>query len=104
MDETAQELYLTVEHNNSIIVYPKNASGNQKPIRIVEGGLTRLADPHGIAIDTRRNLMFVANHGNFKDRRVAAQASSSLRPLPYILSRRMEIPPLCVSSLVPVLS
>lgn len=71
VDEGVQELYLTVEHSNAVVVYPKMASGEEKPIRTVEGPQTRMEDPHGIAIDTTNNLMFVSNHGSAKQRRVA---------------------------------
>ncbi len=64
VDEEAQELFLTVEHPPAIMVYHKFAKGNDAPIRIVEGDHTGLGDPHGIAIDTKNNLMFVANHGS----------------------------------------
>ncbi len=70
VDEGAQELYLTVEHNNAVVVYHKNASGSDKPIRDLEGDQTRLADPHGIAVDTKNGWMFVANHGNIKNRKI----------------------------------
>ena len=70
VDEEAQELYLTVQHNNAVIVYRKMAQGEEKPIRTLEGAHTRLADPHGVAIDTRNQLLFVANYGNAKNRRI----------------------------------
>ncbi len=64
VDEKAEELYLTVQTPSSIMVYRKMAKGNEPPIRIIEGDHTRLADPHGIAIDTKNKLMYVANHGS----------------------------------------
>lgn len=70
VDESAQELYLTVEHNNAVVVYPKNASGNTKPTRDLEGDHTRLADPHGISIDNKNKWMFVSNHGHMKNRKI----------------------------------
>lgn len=69
VEEGAQELYLTVEHTNAVVVYRKTASGDEKPMRTLEGDRTQLADPHGIAIDTKNNWMFVSNHGNTKSRR-----------------------------------
>jgi hypothetical protein len=33
VDEAAQELYLSVQHSNSVVVYRKMASGEEKPIR-----------------------------------------------------------------------
>ena len=64
VDEQAQELFLTVEHPPKVVVYHKTASGKDKPIRTLEGDRTRLADAHGIAIDTKNKWMFVSNHGS----------------------------------------
>ena len=64
VDEDAQEMYLTVQHENSVIVYPKSAGGDDKPIRTLAGANTHLEDPHGVAVDYKNNLMFVSNHGN----------------------------------------
>ena len=64
VDETAAEMYLTVQHDNSVVVYPKDARDRDKPIRTLEGDQTRLEDPHGVAVDVKNNLMFVSNHGN----------------------------------------
>ncbi len=66
VDEAAQELYLTVEHSNSIVVYPKMAKGEEKPLRTIQGSKTLLADPHGVGLDTKDGWMFVTNHGNYR--------------------------------------
>jgi len=63
VDEAAQELYLTVQHPPQVVVYRKTAKGEDRPLRILAGDQTKLEDAHGIAIDTKNNLMFVANHG-----------------------------------------
>ena len=64
VDEQAQELFLTVEHSNSVVVYQKMAEGEEKPIRKLAGDNTELEDPHGIALDTKNQWLFVSNHGN----------------------------------------
>jgi 6-phosphogluconolactonase (cycloisomerase 2 family) len=66
VEEASQELYLTVEHSNSVVVYRKMAQGDEKPLRTLAGDKTLLADPHGLALDPKNNLMYVANHGNAK--------------------------------------
>ncbi len=63
VDEEAQELYLTVEHPPEVVVYRKMASGDEKPLRILRGPATELEDAHGIALDTKNQLMYVSNHG-----------------------------------------
>ena len=64
MHEERQEMYLTVQHENAVYVYHKGASGEDKPLRILEGNDTQLEDPHGITLDTKNNLIFVSNYGN----------------------------------------
>lgn len=70
VSEEAQELYLTIQHENAVVVHRKMAQGEEKPVRKLEGAHVRLADPHGIGIDTKNQLMFVANYGNAKDNKV----------------------------------
>ncbi len=67
VDEQAQEMLLTVQHSNAVVVYPKSASGEDQPIRRLAGDRTELEDPHGIAVDTKNGWMFVSNHGNVKN-------------------------------------
>ena len=70
VDETAQELYLTVEHPPQVVVYRKMASGPEKPLRSMQGENTHLQDAHGIALDTKNQLMFVSNHGSASNPKV----------------------------------
>lgn len=64
VDEGKQEMFLTVQHANSVVVFRKMAEGEEKPLRKIDGERTQLEDPHGIALDPKRNLLFVANYGN----------------------------------------
>jgi hypothetical protein len=64
VDETNGEMFLTVEHDNAIVVFRKDAKDEDRPIRLIQGDHTGLADPHGIALDMKRGLMLVANHGS----------------------------------------
>ena len=63
-DETRQELFLTVQHPPQVIVYRKAAANSEAPLRMLEGDATELADPHGLALDMKNDLMIVANHGH----------------------------------------
>jgi DNA-binding beta-propeller fold protein YncE len=63
VDEAKQELYLTEQHDSAVVVYRKNAAREDSPIRLLQGDHTGLADPHGIALDTKDQLMFITNHG-----------------------------------------
>jgi DNA-binding beta-propeller fold protein YncE len=77
VDEAAQEMYMTVQHDNAVVVYPKLAAGDDKPRRELVGPKTQLEDPHGIAVDYKNKLMFVSNHGNGI---VAATNSGNFNP------------------------
>jgi hypothetical protein len=70
VNEPSQELFLTVQHENAVVVYRKSAQGEEKPIRVLEGPHVGLADPHGIGIDAKNQLLFVANYGNAKDNKI----------------------------------
>lgn len=64
VDEERKELFLTVQHDNAIVVFNKSAKGVEAPLRVVQGDHTGLADPHGMALDTKNNLLYVTNHGS----------------------------------------
>jgi 6-phosphogluconolactonase (cycloisomerase 2 family) len=63
VDQAANELYLTIQHPPQVVVYKKTAANEDRPLRILSGEQTKLEDAHGIAIDTKNQWMFVANHG-----------------------------------------
>ena len=65
VDEEKQEMLLSVNNPPQVAVYRKSASGEEKPVRVLRGERTRLADAHGIAIDPRNKLLFVNNWGSF---------------------------------------
>jgi DNA-binding beta-propeller fold protein YncE len=71
VDEETKELFLSVQHDNAIVVYNKLEKGFEAPIRVVQGSHTGLADPHGMAFDPKNKLLFVANHGSYHDVRAA---------------------------------
>ena len=77
MDEVNREMYLTVQGAGAVVVYRKEAVNFEVPKRLLEGDHTRLADPHGVAVDTKSNLLIVANHGS---RSVTDGSQGTLRP------------------------
>jgi DNA-binding beta-propeller fold protein YncE len=62
--EERQELFVVNQEDNAVYVYRKQAEGEEKPLRILRGADTEMADPHGIALDTKNNVMFVSNFGS----------------------------------------
>ncbi len=63
-NEERQELYVVNQEDNAVYIYRKQAEGEEKPLRILRGPDTLMADPHGIALDTKNNVMFVSNFGS----------------------------------------
>src|SRR5207237_9299696 len=63
-DDDQHFLYMTIQSDNQISVYRKQASGGEKPVRTIRGNDTRLEDPHGLALDLKNRLIFVSNFGN----------------------------------------
>jgi DNA-binding beta-propeller fold protein YncE len=70
VNEETQEIYLTIQHENEVVVHRKTAQGQDKPLRVLGGRHVGLADPHGIGLDTKNQWMFVANYGNAHENKV----------------------------------
>ena len=83
VDEEAKELFLTVQHDNAIVVFNKAATGTEAPIRVIQGNDTGLADPHGMALDPKNKLLYVTNHGSVHEVRP---------PVPGEKKRRVNLP------------
>src|SRR5881628_3288655 len=71
VNEEKGEIYITIQYPPKVVVYRKEASGDEKPLRVLEGEHTGLYDAHGIAIDVKKKLMFVSSWGNASDYKVA---------------------------------
>ncbi len=65
LDPDRDEIAVSVEHINTVVVYRREASGAEAPLRVIHGPDTGLADPHGVAVDPRNHDIVVANHGNW---------------------------------------
>jgi len=66
LDEKNDEVVITVQHGNKVVVYRSAGEGDEKPLRVIHGPNTGLADPHGLDVDLERNEIVVANHGNWQ--------------------------------------
>ncbi len=67
IDDAHNEIILTEQHDSAIVVYNKDATSKESPIRMLQGLKTGLQDPHGIALDPKDGVIFVANHGSTHD-------------------------------------
>jgi DNA-binding beta-propeller fold protein YncE len=78
-DEAHQELLLTVQHDSAVVTFHKTAKTEDSPIRLLQGDHTLLADPHGIALDAKNDLIFVTNHGSVHQVRPGNEARERTR-------------------------
>ncbi len=66
MSRTHDELAITVELQEAVVIYKREARNVEAPMRVIRGPNAGLADPHGIFWDDRHNEIGVANHGNYR--------------------------------------
>src|SRR6266404_8201421 len=65
LNRRREEIAITVEHANTVVVYRRDATLGDAPLRVLHGPKTDLGDPHGITFDEKHNETSVANHGNW---------------------------------------
>jgi DNA-binding beta-propeller fold protein YncE len=66
MSRTHDEIAVTVELQEAIVIYKREARNVEAPMRVIRGPKTGLADPHGVFWDDRNNEIGVASHGNYR--------------------------------------
>ena len=66
MSRSHDQIAITVELQEALVFYKRDARNVTAPLRYIRGANTGLADPHGISWDDRHNEIAVANHGNFR--------------------------------------
>jgi DNA-binding beta-propeller fold protein YncE len=65
LNRQRDEVAITVEHANTVVVYRREATLADAPLRVLHGPKTGLEDPHGIVFDEKYGEISVANHGNW---------------------------------------
>jgi DNA-binding beta-propeller fold protein YncE len=65
VDRIHNEVAVSVEHENRVSVYRREAEGDEKPLRSIQGPKTGLTDPHGVFLDGKNNEIIVANHDSW---------------------------------------
>lgn len=68
VDEERQEMLLAEQDDMAVVVFKKSAQEHDSPVRVLQGSKTRMADPHGIAIDPKAKLIYVTNWGSSNER------------------------------------
>ena len=78
VDEAAEEMFLTLQHDSAMVVFRKYAEKDESPLRLLQGDATGLADPHGIVLDTKNGWVFIANHGAVSSRNARPDGATPL--------------------------
>ena len=65
LNRQRDEVAISVEHANTVVVYRRDATLGDAPLRVLHGSQTGLEDPHGIIFDEKHAEISVANHGNW---------------------------------------
>ncbi len=78
VDEATQEIFMTVQDDHAVSVFRKSAEDEEEPLRLIQGSATRLADPHGIAVDSSAGLIYVTNWGTVADRHYDTDGPTTL--------------------------
>src|SRR5215467_3041182 len=76
LDLKHDEVAVTVQQINKVLVYRRLAEGDEKPLRVIQGKDTGLADPHGIYVDADNDEMFVANHDSYHEESTSQEQST----------------------------
>jgi DNA-binding beta-propeller fold protein YncE len=69
LDTASDELAVTSQQYQGISIYSTEDSGVVRPRRTIRGMETQLEDPHGVFLDSARDEVLVANHGNWTEMR-----------------------------------
>ena len=94
-DEGAQEMYLTLQHDSAMVVFRKYAEKDESPLRLIQGESTGLADPHGVALDTKNGWVFISNFGAVSSRyprEANARTRRGVQKENWPLERQQAIP------------
>jgi DNA-binding beta-propeller fold protein YncE len=79
LDLKHDEVAVTVEQINKVLVYRRLAQGDEKPLRIIQGTNTGLADPHGIYVDAENDEIVVANHDSYHEESLSQEQSTTVQ-------------------------
>ncbi|HWP85723.1 MAG TPA: beta-propeller fold lactonase family protein [Terriglobia bacterium] len=88
-DEQEQVLFMTIQDDQAVVVFKKDAKDEDPAVRTIQGPSTKMADPHGIALDTKRGELWVSNWGTANSR-VMDDPQRARRNLP--VGRNRNIP------------
>lgn len=65
LNPVQDQIAISVQQLAMVLIYRREASGLEAPLRVIKGPSTGMADPHGIRWDVAHHEITVANHGNY---------------------------------------
>jgi DNA-binding beta-propeller fold protein YncE len=78
VDEVNNEIIVANNGDNSILIFPRTASGDVPPKRVIRGPLTGVKGPMGVAI--AKDEIYVANFGDHTALVFPRLAGGNVRP------------------------
>ena len=78
VDEANNEIIVANNGDNSVLVFPRTASGDVAPARVIRGPLTGVNGPMGVAI--AKEEIYVANFGDHTALVFPRLAAGNVRP------------------------
>ena len=67
VDPTHEEVAVSIQHTNKIVVYRRTAQGGDVPVRLIQGKKTGISDPHGVYVDSKNDEIVLVNQSSAHD-------------------------------------
>ena len=90
-DEVNDEVMVPVALSGAVLVFRGGASGEEPPVRVIQGQKTQLVRPHTIAVDPVNNEIIVGDPSNRSVTIFAREANGDVAPLRVIKGRATNI-------------
>ena len=90
-DAVHDEVMVPVALSGAVLVFRGGASGEEPPVRIIQGQRTQLVRPHTIAVDPVNNEIIVGDPSNRSVTIFAREANGDVAPLRVIKGRATNI-------------
>lgn len=81
LDRTHNEIALTNQWYNAVIVYRRDANRFESPLREIVGPNTGMGDPRGVYIDSANDELIVASQGYFRGELIRTDYTQRFGPL-----------------------
>lgn len=83
-DETADEIVVANNGDDSILFFRRDAQGNVAPSRVIRGPATGIAQPVGVFVDAKNQELWVSNFNNHSATVYDLRAKGNAKPIRII--------------------